>query len=145
MTLSQLLVSRPGLVRQARLANTAHAYVILRRLGERIHRARLRGPVRLEGADPSADRYAPRLLALRGSQAVLDEHFDDGDLVRLVDALAFAAPASGSDTVFDFHLEELGTRHAAQLGRVLREAGIELNEITPEDVSTGETEDRLNP
>ncbi len=145
MTLSQLLVSRSGLVRQARLANTAHAYAILRRLGERIHRARLRGPVRLEGADPSTERYAPRLLALAGSQAVLDEHFDDSDLVRLADALAFAAPTSASDTVFDFSLEELGSLHAAALGRVLREAGIELNEIASRDVSTGEAGDRINP
>lgn len=140
MNLSQLLVSRSALVRQARLANIAHAYNILRRLDERIRIARLRGRVCLEGADPEAGRYAPRLMALQGSQSVLDEHFDESDLVRLADALAFVAQEDPAPTEFVFRLECLFIDHGAALADALREAGVTLEESSASapDASAGE-------
>lgn len=130
MNLSQLLVSRSALVRQARLANIAHAYVIMRSIDERIRRARLRGRVCLEAVDPEAERFAPRLIALQGSQAVLDEHFDESDLVRLADALAFVASDHSTPREFEFHLERLLEDHGSSLAQALREAGVTLQDST---------------
>jgi hypothetical protein len=126
MNLSQLLASRPALLRQAALANAAFAYTVLLNLGRRIERARLRGPVRLLAVDPEAGRYTPQLLALAGSQSVLDEHFDESDLVRLADTLAFVEPAFTGE--FDFALETLFTRFSPPLRDALEEAGVEIGD-----------------
>ncbi len=128
MNLSQLLVSRSALVRQARLANIAHAYVILRCMDQRIRRVRLRGRVCLEAVDPGAERFAPRLIAMEGSQAVLDEHFDESDVVRLADALAFVAAEDPAPSEFEFRLERLLEDHGSSLAQALHEAGIALEE-----------------
>lgn len=126
MNLSQLLASRPALLRQASLANAAFAYAVLRGLGRRIETARLHGPVRLLAVDPAVERFAPQLVALAGSQAVLDEHFDESDLVRLADALAFSA--TGPATEFDFFLETMFSRFSPALRSALQSAGVELGE-----------------
>lgn len=128
MNLSHLLASRPAFLRQALLANTAFAYATLRDLARRIETARLHGPVRLHGVDPAAERLVPQLIALAGSQAVLEEHFDEADLVRLADALAFIEPGPEAATEFEFRLEELLARFSPPLREVLREAGVELGE-----------------
>jgi hypothetical protein len=124
MNLSQLLASRPALLRQAALANAAFAYAVLRGLGRRIENARLQGPVRLLAVDPAAERFAPQLIALAGSQSVLEEHFDESDLVRLADALAFTAP--GPATEFEFQLEDMFAHHSPALRTALLAAGVEI-------------------
>ena len=126
MNLSQLLASRSALLRQANLANAAFAYAVLRGLGRRIETNRLGGLVRLLAVDPTVERYAPQLIALSGSQAVLDEHFDETDLVRLADALAFASSTPGTE--FDFRLEDMFSRYSPALRSALQGAGVELNE-----------------
>lgn len=126
MNLSQLLASRPALLRQAALANAAFAYAVLRGLGRRVETNRLGGLVRLLAVDPAAERYAPQLIALSGSQAVLDEHFDEADLVRLADALVFASPTPATD--FDFRLEDMFPRYAPPLRSALQAAGVELSD-----------------
>ena len=126
MNLSQLLASRPALLRQAALANAAFAYAVLRALGRRIETARLHGPVRLLAVDPAVERYAPQLIALAGSQSVLDEHFDESDLVRLADALAFASP--GPVNEFEFFLETMFARFSPPLRSALQAAGVELSD-----------------
>lgn len=126
MNLSQLLASRPALLRQASLANAAFAYAVLRDLGRRIETARLQGPVRLFTVDPAAERYAPQLLALAGNQSVLDEHFDEADLVRLADALAFTSPEPAGE--FDFFLETMFARFSPPLRSALQAAGVEISD-----------------
>lgn len=130
MKLSQLLASRSDLLRKAFLANTAHAYATLAGLSRRIALADLHGPVRLLATDPAAERFIPQLIALRGNQSVLDEHFDEGDLLRLADALAFFSE-DGADE-FEFRLEELCSRYATPLRDSLASAGVELDEPTPQ-------------
>ena len=132
MKLSQLLASRSDLLRQAFLANAAHAYATLTSLSRRIALADLHGPVRLLVTDPGVERFIPQLIALRGSQAVLDEHFDESDLLRLADALAFFNEDEAPD--FEFRLEELGLRFAPPLRDTLVSSGVELDEQTPQQV-----------
>ena len=134
MKLSQLLASRSALLRQANLANAALAYATLAGLDRRIRRARLHGPVRLLGVDPAGERYTPQFQALAGSQSVLDEHFDEADLVRLADALAYISDPGVNE--FEFHLESLMHRYAPTLSSALRDAGVELDE--PEPLGTPE-------
>lgn len=132
MKLSQLLASRSALLRQVALANAAFAYATLADFDRRIRRARLSGPVQLLGIAPALGRYAPQLIALAGSQAVVEEHFDETDLVRLADALTFISP-TGSETVdFVFHLEDLMASYSPQLRSGLRQAGVELDDA-PQD------------
>ncbi len=129
MKLSDLLASRPVLLRQAHLANAALAYATVDTLARRARAARLRGPVRLLAVDPSVERFAPQFIALAGSQAALDEHFDEDDLARLADALAFADESHAVE--FDFNLEDLPTRFLPPLRALLREAGVEVAAETP--------------
>lgn len=122
MNFHQLLHQRDALLRQARLANTAYAY---RRLGEfagRITRAHLHGAVRLDSGDPAGERPWPGLTALDGSQAVLEEHFLDEDILDLADILCFLG--LDTDTGVTFRLEELGGRFLPGLRRELTQAGI---------------------
>ncbi len=130
MKLSQLLASRSALLRQATLANAAFAYETLAHWARRIDRARLRGPVRLLGVDAEAERFTPVLLALGGRQSVLDEHFDEFDLLRLADAFTFLSEESA--TGVEFRLEELMSRYSPPLRATLRAAGIEIDTV-PQD------------
>ena len=121
MNFHQLLHQRDALLRQARLANTAYAY---RRLGEfagRITRAQLHGAVRLDPGDPAAERPWPGLSALEGSQAVLEEHFLDEEIIELADILCFLGKEVNPGLTF--RLEDLGGRFLPGLRRELTEAG----------------------
>jgi hypothetical protein len=131
MKLSQLLASRSAVLRQATLANAAFAYATLAGLDRHIRRARLSGPVHLIGIDASLGRYAPQLIALAGNQSVIEEHFDETDLVRLADALAYVSEAGVNE--FEFRLEELMAIYAPPLRATLREAGVELDHTEPQN------------
>ena len=123
MNFQQLLHQRDALLRQARMANLAFAY---QRLGEfvaRITRARLHGLVQLRPGDPAGEQPWPALTALDGSQAVLDEHFLDEEIVELMDILGFLGEEMNADGM-TFRLEELGGRHLSELHHELQQAGI---------------------
>ena len=130
MKLSQLLASRSVLLRQATLANAAFAYATLAHWAHRIDRARLHGPVHFFGVDADAERFSPTLLALNGCQSVLDEHFDESDLLHLADALSFLSEEGATE--FEFRLEDLFSLHAPNLRTSLLKAGVELDDATPE-------------
>jgi hypothetical protein len=98
--LSTLLTRRPALLRQAHLANVAFAYATLRDFHARIARANLRGRVMLRPAAPQADRYWPALIALEASQAVIEEHFTEEDLMDLADVVAFVTGNGSVEITF---------------------------------------------
>lgn len=122
MKLSSLLTRRQALLESARLANLAFAYERLSEFVRRIEGAKLSGAVQLRPADPDAQRYSPVLVALEGSQSVIEEFFDDQDLFDLADILAFAlVENTGSLT---FRLEEVSTRFLLPLRDQLCQAGV---------------------
>ena len=125
MNFHQLLQQRDALLRQARLANTAFAYGRLGDLAGRIARARLHGAVTLRPGDPQENLPWPELIAEEGSQAVIEEHFLDEDVIELADILAFL---SGHDqpVEYTFRLEEMGGRFLPGLRRELVQAGVTL-------------------
>lgn len=125
MKLHHLLQQRPALLRQTWLANAAFVFEELGRFAARIERGNLRGQVSLHLADPAAQRPWPTLVADEGSQAVLDEHFVDQDILDLADLLVFAA-GNERPSVFSFRLEELGSRFREPLRQELESAGVEL-------------------
>lgn len=125
MKLSQLLATRQSILRQAYLASLAHAYVTLKGLAERIAAAKLRGRVRLQPADPGAERYCATLTALEGPQSVIEEHFADGEIMDLADLAVFALEAE-YDRV-EFPLEEMAEVFVQPLRTALDEAGVELD------------------
>jgi len=123
MNFHQLIQQRGHLQRQARLANVAFAYDRLARLAHRITRAQLHGPVILRASDPDGGRPWPMLIAQLGSQAVIEEHFTDEDIVDLADLLGFV----GAEFVageLAFPLEEVGERYLPPLERELARAGV---------------------
>lgn len=138
MNYHQLLHQRTALLQQARLANLAFAWQRLDAWAQRIARARLRGTVTLQLADPAGDRAWPLLLARTGSQAVLEEHFTDEDVVELADILAFLAEDPRA-TEFTFPLEELGARFMPAIRRELAQAGVVVHQTapSPEDSNRG--------
>lgn len=144
MKLSKLLATRQSLLRQAHLAAQAHAFATTLRLADRIDAARLRGPVRLQPADPADERYWPTLTALAGSQAVLEEHFSDEDLVDLADAAVLALENEFSE--FDFQLEDLAENIVAPLRAALEEAGVAIDTLprAQPDAATGNNDGPQN-
>jgi hypothetical protein len=124
MKLSFLLDQRQALLRQARLANLAFAFDRLGDFNTRIARARIRGEVRLQQAAPNAERFWASLTAQQGSQAVLDEHFTDEDLMDLADVIAYATGENEIDLTF--RIEELGERFLDPLRARLQRAGVIL-------------------
>ncbi len=138
MNFHHLLHQRTALLRQARLANLAFAWQRLDDWTQRIARARLRGEVTLQLADPAGDRAWPQLLARTGSQAVLEEHFIDEDIVELADILVFLAEDPQA-TEFSFQLEELGARFMPAIQHELTEAGVLVRQSapSPEDSNRG--------
>src|ERR1044071_3063189 len=104
MKLSKLLATRQSLQRQAHLASLAHAWFTLGRLADRVTNVGLRGLVRLEPPDPHEQRYAATLTAVEGSQARLEEHFSDDDLLHLADAVALAVESDFDE--IEFNLED---------------------------------------
>lgn len=129
MKLNHLLQQRSLLLRQTRLANVAFVFTELGRFAERIARARLRGQVTLHLADPDAQRAWPTWIAEEGSQAVLDEHFVDQDILDLADLLIFTS-AHEPQKSFTFRLEEFAARFQPALRRELEAAGVELPNAT---------------
>jgi len=125
MEIDHLLRQRSALLRRTRLANVAYAHAELGAFAGRIARGNLRGEVTLQPADPAAGRAWPSLVAETGSQAVLDEHFLDEDLLDLLDLLAFAT-GSAPGNAFRFRLEQLDETFRSVLRRELRTAGIEV-------------------
>jgi hypothetical protein len=122
MNFQQLLQQRDALLRQARLANVAYAYTRLGELGTRIARARLQGLVALCPGDAAGEQSWPGLTALEGSQAVLDEHFLDEEVLELADILGFIG-VEISPEGYRFRLEELAGRFRPVLRRELKAAG----------------------
>ncbi len=138
MNLHQLLLQRAALQQQARLANLAFAWQRLDDWAQRIARARLRGEVTLQLADPAGDRPWPYLLARTGSQAVIEEHFTDEDIVELADILAFLAEDPRA-VEFTFQLEEMGARFLPAIQHELAQAGVIVHQTapSPEDSNRG--------
>lgn len=122
--LSALLLHRPELLRQVRLANLAFAYQTLRDFADRIQRVGLRGRVTLRPVNPDEERYCVTLTALEGAQSVLEEHFSDEDLVVFADVLGFATGHPTHDLTF--HLEHLDEFYAP-LRAELENAGVLLD------------------
>ena len=135
MNFHQLINQRDFLLRQARLANLAFAYQRLSVYAARIARGRLQGLVRLQPGDPAGDRPWPGLVALEGSQAVIEEHFLDEDGVELADILGFLDKEAGAADVA-FRLEELGSRFLPGLRRELVQAGIDPGPVVPHPEDT---------
>ena len=129
MKLSSLLAQRRSLIKQAQLANLAFAYDRLSDFTKRIMRAQLSGKVRLKQAEPNAERYVTSLTAMNGSQAVIEEHFTDDDLMDLADVIAYVT--SEYDIDLTFRLEELGIRFLVPLRAQLVHAGIVFDHEYP--------------
>lgn len=125
MKLSLLLLQRPALLRQTRLANLAFAYSTLTEFARRIARARLRGEINLKQAAPDAGRFWASLTALEGSQSVLEEHFSDEDLMDLADAIALTTGASELDLTFP--IEQLAEKFLAPLRLKLEQRGVSID------------------
>lgn len=135
--LSKLLATRQSLQRQAHLASLAHAWFTLGRLADRVARVELHGLVRLQPPDPHEQRYTATLTALEGSQAQLEEHFSDDDLLQLVDAVVLAVESDFDE--IEFNLEDLRPYFVAPLRFALEQAGVtmDLDEKQPK-VAKGE-------
>jgi hypothetical protein len=125
MNFHQLISHREVLLRQARLANMAYAYHHLREHTERIARARLQGLVELRPSDPVAGHPWPRLVALEGSQSVMEEYFVDEQLGELADILGFLGENIPEDGL-RFRLEDLGVWLLPEIRRELASAGVVL-------------------
>jgi uncharacterized protein YgfB (UPF0149 family) len=125
MKLSQLLATRKTIIHQANLANLAYAYVTLTRLADRVAAARLHGLVRLRQAGGEEEPHWASLTALAGNQSVIEEHFDDDDLMALADAIAYAVGHEFSE--IEFNLEELLGKYVAPLRHALDKAGVAID------------------
>lgn len=123
MNFRQLLLQRTALIRAARLANVAFAYDRLREFARRIECAGLGGVVTLHPVDPDADRFMPVLVAHAGSQAVIDEHFVDEDVIELADVLQFLNEED-ADVELTFALGEIGTKFLPWARGELERAGV---------------------
>ena len=130
MKLSDLLASRKTIVHQATLANLAYAHQVLTSIAGRIADARLRGIVRLhQASEPRAGEW-PTLTALTGSQAVIEEHFTDDDILELAEAIFFVADNHERDV--SFPLDELATLFITPLREVLEKSGVTIDLAAPE-------------
>ena len=130
MKFIQLLHRRDALIRQARLANVAFAYQRVRDFAARISRAGLRGAVTLRGGDPSGEMPWPELVTEEGSQAAIEEHFLDEDVIELADILAFLHETDRLGAL-SFRLEDLGPRYLPPLRHELEMADSAPEEETP--------------
>lgn len=125
MKLSTLLSQRQTLLRQARLANLAFAHETLAKFTTQIARASLRGLVALKSACPEQDRYCATLTALEGSQAVIEEHFTDENLMEFADVIAFLTGNAFADETF--RLEDVAEKLLAPLRAELEREGIAID------------------
>ena len=125
MKISKLIATHHAIIKQARLANLAQAYLTLRRCAERVQRARISGLVTLRQPNAGAGRLWATLAELEGTQSVLDEHFCDEDLMEFADAVAFVRGIA--DLNLSFRLETLMTEFVIPLETQLDLAGVELD------------------
>lgn len=125
MKISKLLDSHRVILQQARLANLAQAFLTLRRLAERVRRARLCGLVQLRQPDAAEERYWASLTALEGSQSVIEEHFTDEELMEFADAAAYARDTTALDVTF--RLEHADALFVQPLEAELRRHGVEFD------------------
>ena len=123
MKISKLLATHHAILEQARLANLAQAYLTLRRLAERVRRARLHGLVQLRQPDIDEERFWASLTALEGSQSVLEEHFSDEELMEFADAAAFVRGTNALDVTF--WLEHVAVLFVEPVAAELRRCGVE--------------------
>ncbi len=128
MKISKLLDSHRVIVQQARLANLAQAFLTLRRLAERVRRARLGGLVQLRQPEAAEERFWASLTALEGSQSVLEEHFTDEELMEFADAVAYARDTTALDVTFQ--LEKVAALFVQPLEAELRRSGVEFDLAT---------------
>lgn len=125
MKLSSLLIQRRALLKKARLANLAFAYERLDNFARRVARAHLLGKVRLQSASLEAQRYLPTLTALECNQSLIEEHFNDEDLLDFADVLTYVSNENQLDLVF--RLEELDVRFLMPLREELAKAGVRID------------------
>ncbi len=124
--LSTLLLQRRAVLRKARQANLAFAYVTLQAFLSRVARADLSGRVTLKHAAPHADRYWASLTALDMNQSLIEEHFTDEDVMELADVLAFV---TGNDTLeVTFELDELTELFLLPLRVELEREGVTVDQ-----------------
>jgi hypothetical protein len=142
MKFSKLLAARQRLVREAHLATVAQAYFTLSKLATRVARVSLRGRVRLQPADPRVERYWPTLTALAGSQAQIEEHFSDEDVMELAEAAVLVVEANYEN--IEFSLEELADHFVVPLRSALAQAGVafDLDQAEPRSSSSSARERR---
>ncbi len=129
MKLSQLLLQREAMLRQARLANLAFAYWQLDLLVTRITNAGLRGEACLQPVDPAMGCYCPVLTALEGSQSVIEEHFTDENIVELADLVDFLFGEMDAPVIF--RLEDMAAKFLRPLEHKLRHAGVVFERGSP--------------
>lgn len=125
MRLSKLLATRQSIIRHANLANLAFSYQTLKRLADRAASARLRGRVQLRQADAAEELYWATLTALEGNQSVIEEHFDDEDIMDLADAIAYAI--AGEFASIEFDLAAMTEKFVTPLRYALDQAGIAID------------------
>lgn len=125
MKLSQLIAIRNTINLRANLANQAYAFLTLQRFAARIANAQLRGSVRMRPAAAEEHRYWATLTALQGSQAVIEEHFNEDDVEELADAITLARDGEADDCVF--RLEDLERKFVVPLGLDLCKAGVDFD------------------
>jgi len=120
--LTELLQARDSLVRRATLANMAYGYRLLSEFSERIRRADLRGLVAIRSPETNGENWAS-LVALEGSQARLDEHFSEEDVMDLTDAIRYV---TGGEIHIDltFRIEDVGHMFLTPLRDTLQGYGV---------------------
>jgi hypothetical protein len=124
--LSTLLANRDHLLKQARLANLASAYSTLCDFAERIDRAQLAGCVTLKPIAPEEERYCVTLTALEYSQAVIEEHFTDEDLIELAEVIAFRTGERNAEVTF--RLEHFTEAFVEPLRAQLEAEGVQIDQ-----------------
>lgn len=129
MKFSRLLLQRPDLLQQVRLANLAFAYHTFCEFARRVTRGGLRGSVTLKPVSASEDRYVATMTALDCHQSLIEEHFTDEDILLLSDVIAFATGHPGFEVTF--HLEQLGDDFIAPLRAELERAGVVIDLDAP--------------
>lgn len=125
MKISKLLATRQALLRQTQLANLAYSYTTLEKFAQRIATGNLHGLVKLRPADPDEESFWASLIALEGSQSVLDEHFADEEILELAEALTFAG--EGDFDEVEFRLEELAEKYVLPVRQLLEGSGIVID------------------
>lgn len=129
MKLSNLLSQRETLLRQVRLANLAFAYAKLVEFAARASAANLGGKVTLQHPQPDVERYSATLLAAERHQSVIEEHFDDEDIMELADVVAFL---TGEQLVnVTFRIEDVPDKFIRPLRIELQRLGIDLETHMP--------------